>query len=213
MIKGKKIKIVIADDHSITRDGIKILLKIQDDIELIGEASNGKEAIELCSKLKPDVVLMDLQMPLLNGIDAIRAIREKNPGIKLIALTSFADKKLVGDALRAGAISYIVKNISPEKLIEAIKSAFSGETYFSPEAARSVVEEMHDRSQNKYNLTDQELKILSYVVQGFSNKKIASELVLSHNTIKFHISNILSKLRASSRAQAAVIATKEKLLD
>jgi NarL family two-component system response regulator LiaR len=209
----KKMKIIIADDHAITRDGIKTLLKIHEDIELVGEAKNGKEAIELCSKLKPDVILMDLEMPILDGVTAIGTIREKDPDIKIIALTSFTDKKLIGDALRAGAISYIVKNISPAKIIEAIRNSFSGETYLSPEVAKLVVEEMRERSQNKYNLTEQELKILSYIVKGLSNKEIANRLVVSHNTIKFHISNIFSKLRASSRAQAAVIATKERLVD
>jgi NarL family two-component system response regulator LiaR len=209
---NKNIRVIIADDHTITRDGIKTLLSIYKDFNLIGEATNGREAISLCKKLNPDVVLMDLDMPVMDGVSAIRSIIENNPDTKIVALTSFGDKKLVGDAIKAGATSYIIKNVSPEKIVEAIRDAFNGKVSLSPEATRAIIEAIKEPGSRIPSLTKQELKILELIVEGKSNKEIAGELYISDHTVKFHISNIFSKLGASTRAEAAVIATQQHLL-
>ena len=212
MTEKNNIRILVVDDHTITREGIKTLLSIHDDFELVGEASDGKQAIEMCKKVKPDVVLMDLDMPVLGGIEATGSIRAYNPDIKVIALTSFAEKKLVSEAIRAGAISYIVKNISPAKIAEIIRDAFIGKSNLSPEATRAVIEEIKEPSKNKLSFTKQEMNILSLIVKGYSNKEIARELYVSQNTVKFHISNILSKIGAGTRAEAVAIAIKNNLV-
>ena len=212
MKKNKNIRILVVDDHTITRDGLKALLSIYDDLDYAGEASNGEEAIELCKKIRPDVVLMDIEMPLMNGIDAASIIKEENPDIKIIALTSFADKKLVSQAIRAGATSYIIKNVSTEIIANSIRDAYAGKSNLSPEATRAMIEEIKEPSPDKFSLTKQEMNILDLVVKGYSNKAIAGKLYISEHTVKFHIGNILSKLGASTRTEAATIATRNKLV-
>ena len=212
MKKNKNIRILVVDDHTITRDGLKALLSIYDDLDYAGEASNGEEAIELCKKIRPDVVLMDIEMPLMNGIDAASIIKEENPDIKIIALTSFADKKLVSQAIRAGATSYILKNVSTEIIADSIRDAYAGKSNLSPEATRAMIEEIKEPSPDKFSLTKQEMNILDLVVKGYSNKAIAGKLYISMHTVKFHIGNILSKLGASTRTEAAAIATRNKLV-
>ncbi len=212
MKKDKNIRVLVADDHSITRSGIKTLLAIYDDLEYIGEANNGKEAVEMCKKIKPDVVLMDLDMPLMDGVDATNIIKEENPDIKIVALTSFAEKKLVAEAIKAGATSYILKNVSPETIANTIRDAFAGKSNLSPEATQAIVEEIKEPSTNKFSLTKQEMNILELIVKGYSNKAIAGELYISQHTVKFHISNILSKIGAATRTEAAAIATRDKLI-
>lgn len=213
MKKSKVIRILIADDHSITRSGLKTILSVYDDLSLVGEAKNGVEAIDMCNKVNPDIVLMDLDMPVMDGVTAIIKIRKKYPDIKIIALTSFVDKQLVRDALNAGAISYIIKNISPNELTDVIRDSFYGKTTLAPEATKAVVEELKNPSIEKFNLTIQEYKILELLAKGSSNKEMAKKLFISNNTVKFHISNILNKLGATSRTEAAFIATKNNLID
>jgi len=213
MNEAKKVRILVADDHAITRDGLKTLIGLYDDFELIDEAKNGKEAVDLCLELCPDVVLMDLEMPVMGGIEAIGEIKKHNPDTKVIALSSFADNKMVKDAIKAGAISYIIKNISPHELAGCIRDAHSGKSCFSPEATEVMVSEIRYPSGGISALTDKEKEILIMITRGYSNKIIAKELYVSENTIKFHISNILSKLGVSNRAQAAAMAVKENLLD
>jgi NarL family two-component system response regulator LiaR len=212
MKKNRNIRILVVDDHSITRDGVKALLSIYEDLDYAGGANNGKEAVEMCKKIKPDVVLMDIEMPVMDGIDAASIIREENPAIKIIALTSFADKKLVGAAIKAGAISYILKNVSPDKIAETIRDAFAGKSNLSPEATQAIIEEVKEPSPNKFSFTKQEMNILNLIVKGYSNKTIASKLYISQHTVKFHIGNILSKLGAETRTEAAAIATRNKLV-
>jgi two-component system, NarL family, response regulator LiaR len=212
MKKEKIIKILVADDHSITREGIKTLLSVYDDLMHIGEAANGQEAVDACKKLRPDVVLMDMDMPILDGVSATRAIKAENKDIKILALTSFADKKLIRNAIQAGASGYIIKNISPAELAEAIRSSFYGQTALSPEATEAIVEEMKEPGTKDFRLTEQELKILKLLSMGETNKRISEELFISPHTVKFHLSNIFSKLGASTRAQAAFIANKNNLL-
>jgi len=206
------IKVIIADDHAITRSGIRTILSIYDDIELIGEASNGKEVVSKCEESIPDVILMDLDMPVLDGVEATRMIKKRYPDIQIIALTSFASKKHVSEAIKAGANSYIIKNISPDEIVKAIHKAFAGETSLSPEATISLMEGIKEPSVSEESLTGQEKKILAYIVKGFSNKKIAEELYISDNTVKFHISNLLYKLNAANRAEAAAIAIKNDFI-
>ena len=211
--ESKNIRILIADDHSITRSGIKTLISVYDDLTLVGEAANGAEAITMCDEVSPDVILMDINMPVIDGIEATVKIREKYPNIKIIALTSYVDKKLVKDILKAGAISYIIKNISPDELVKTIRDAYLGKTTFSSEASKVVVEELTNPSQERFNLTGKEHEVLKLLSKGSSNKDIAKELFISNHTVKFHISNILNKLGAVSRTEAVFVATKNNLVD
>ena len=211
--ESKNIRILIADDHSITRSGIKTLISVYDDLTLVGEAANGAEAITMCDEVSPDVILMDIYMPVIDGIEATVKIREKYPNIKIIALTSYVDKKLVKDILKAGAISYIIKNISPDELVKTIRDAYLGKTTFSSEASKVVVEELTNPSQERFNLTGKEHEVLKLLSKGSSNKDIAKELSISRHTVKFHISNILNKLGAVSRTEAVFVATKNNLVD
>ena len=211
--ESKNIRILIADDHSITRNGIKTFISVYDDLTLVGEAANGAEAIAMCDEVSPDVILMDINMPIIDGIEATVKIREKYPNIKIIALTSYVDKKLVKDILKAGAISYIIKNISPDELVKTIRDAYLGKTTFSSEASKVVVEELTNPSQERFNLTGKEHEVLMLLSKGSSNKDIAKELFISSHTVKFHISNILNKLGAVSRTEAVFVATKNNLVD
>jgi DNA-binding NarL/FixJ family response regulator len=210
--KKQSIRILLADDHSITRNGLKTILSLYDDMVLVGEASNGMDAIKICKKTNPDIILMDLDMPIMDGVSATGIIRKECPGVKVIALTSFTDKKLVNNAIKAGASSYIVKNISPDELIKAIRSTFLGKIILSPQAVEAIVEEIKDPSVKKFNLTTQELNVLEFLVKGCSNKVIAQKLFISNHTVKFHVTSILSKLGAGTRTEAAYIATQQNLL-
>jgi len=213
-MKGKKkgIRILIADDHSITRNGLKTILSLYDDMVLVGEASNGKDAIKICKETNPDIILMDLSMPILDGVSATSVIGKECPGgVRIIALTSFTDKKLVRKAIKAGISSYIVKNISPGNLINTIRSTFLGKTILSPEAAEAIIEEVKNPSVKKFNLTTQELNVLEFMVKGCSNKEIAQKLFISNYTVKFHITSILNKLGAATRTEAAYIAMQQDL--
>ena len=209
----KNIKVMIVDDHAITRAGLKTLLSVYDDLVFVGEACNGLEALDSFGKFFPDVILMDLDMPVMDGISAIKNIKSKNPRIKFIALTSFSDKKLVRDAIKAGASGYVIKNIGPTELAETIRDCFLGKIKLAPEAMEAVIDEIQEPHYEKMQLTEQELKILKLLAKGLSNIKIAKELFISHHTVKFHISNLLSKLGASTRAEAVAIAAREKLID
>ncbi len=206
------IKVVIADDHPLVRKGIKTLLGVYDDIEVIGEAENGQEALEICEGYKPDIVLMDLIMPGAGGIETTREISKNWPNIKVVILTSFVDKKLIEDSLKAGAIGYVLKNITGDKLVETIRNADKGKSTLSSEASDFLISNMKKPSVSDYKLTSQEKKILACLVEGLSNKMIARKLVLSLSTVKFHVSNILNKMGASNRAEAVSVALKNKLV-
>ena len=206
------IRVLIVDDHPMVRHGINVLLGAYDDIEVVGEAENGREAVEMCEKHKPDIVLMDLMMPEVNGIEATRIIQKNWSDIKVVTLTSFIDKNLIADSLKAGAIGYVLKNISGDNLVSTIRDADKGKSTLSSEASDFLISNLKTPPVIDYQLTTQEKKIVACLVEGMSNKMITRKLILSLSTVKFHVSNILNKLGASSRAEAVSIALKNNLI-
>jgi two-component system, NarL family, response regulator LiaR len=212
MNTSQTIQVLLVDDHNVVRSGLATFLRAYEDLELVGEAKNGLEAIQLCHQKKPDVVLMDLMMPEMDGIAATRAILAECPAIKIIAMTSFEDEQLVQGVLAAGAISYLIKNVTSEELAKAIREAVSGRSTLSPEAARVLIQATRPTEQPSFDLTQREREVLNLVVQGQSNQQIAQALVISITTVKAHISSILSKLQVSSRAEASAYAIKHKLV-
>jgi len=202
---------MLVDDHNVVRSGLATFLRAYDDLELVAEAKNGVEAVRMCHEKQPDVILMDLVMPEMDGIAATRAILADSPEIKIIAMTSFEDEKLVQGVLAAGAISYLIKNVTADELAKAIRDAVSGRSTLSPEAARVLVQATRPTKQPLFDLTEREREVLQLVVNGHSNQQIAETLVISITTVKAHISNILSKLQVSSRAEAITYALKNKL--
>jgi NarL family two-component system response regulator LiaR len=203
---------MLVDDHNVVRSGLATFLKAYADLELVAEARNGLEAVELCRQKKPGVILMDLMMPKMDGIAATRAIMAGCPEMKIIAMTSFEDEQLVQGVLAAGAISYLLKNVTSDELAKAIRDAVSGRSTLSPEAASALVHATRPTHQPTYDLTEREKEVLNLVVQGYSNQQIAETLVISLATVKAHISSILSKLGVSSRAEAIAFAIKHKLV-
>jgi two-component system, NarL family, response regulator LiaR len=208
----EKIRVLVVDDHTIVRKGIRALLAEIDDIELVGEAGDGQEAIAQVEALQPDVVLMDLVMPEMDGAAATRAIKACCPEIRVVALTSFREEELVQGALRAGAIGYLLKNVSADKLAEAIRAACAGRPTLAPEATEALIQATVRPPEPSFDLTPRELEVLALVVRGLSNAEIAQELVVSRSTIKFHVSSILSKLGAGSRTEATALAVQHRLL-
>jgi NarL family two-component system response regulator LiaR len=205
------IQVMLVDDHNVVRSGLATFLRAYDDLELVAEAKNGKEAVKLCREKKPDVILMDLMMPEMDGIAATKAILAEYPEIKIIAMTSFEDEQLVQGVLAAGAISYLIKNVTSDELAKAIREAASGRSTLSPEAARVLVQATRPTYHPTFDLTEREREVLQLVVKGHSNQQIAESLVISIPTVKAHISNILSKLQVSSRTEAIAYAIKHKL--
>jgi NarL family two-component system response regulator LiaR len=212
MNNAQNVRVMLVDDHNVVRSGLATFLRAYDDLELVAEARNGLEAVRLCREKQPDVILMDLMMPEMDGIEATHAILAEYPEIKIIAMTSFEDQQLVQGVLAAGAISYLIKNVTSDELAKAIRDAYSGRSTLSPEAARVLVQATRPSKQPLFDLTEREQEVLSLVVQGHSNQKIADALVISITTVKAHISNILSKLGVSSRSEAIAYAIKHKLV-
>ncbi len=212
MDNSQLIRVMLVDDHNVVRSGLATFLRAFNDLELVAEAKNGREAVRLCREKNPDVILMDLMMPEMDGIAATKAILAEYPEIKIIAMTSFEDEQLVQGVLAAGAISYLIKNVSSEELAKAIRDAASGRSTLSPEAARVLIQATRPMKQPLFDLTDREHEVLTLVVQGQSNQQIADKLVISLATAKAHISSILSKLQVSSRTEAIAYAIKHKLV-
>lgn len=210
-----KISVLIVDDHAVVRQGLSSLLGLQEDIEVVGEAVNGLEAVEQTNRLLPDVVLMDLIMPQVDGIEATRRIRAISPSTQVIVLTSFGEDEKVFAAIKAGALSYLLKNVSPADLVKAVQAAYRGEAQLHPEIARKLMDELSlgPRRQTPEELTERELEVLRLIARGQSNREIARELVISEKTVKTHVSNILSKLHLADRTQAAIYALREGLAD
>jgi two-component system, NarL family, response regulator LiaR len=208
----QKIRVMLVDDHNVVRSGLAAFLRAYKEFELVGEARNGLEAIQLCHRLNPDVILMDLVMPEMDGIAATRSILEDCPDIKIIAMTSFEEEELVQGVLSAGAISYLLKNITADELAKAIRDAVSGKSTLSPEAAQVLVQATRPTKQPYADLTEREMEVLRLVVQGQSNQQIADGLVISVATVKAHISSILAKLQVASRAEAIAFALKHKIV-
>ena len=209
---SQTIRVMLVDDHNVVRSGLATFLKAYDDLELVGEARNGVEAVNLCHRYKPDVILMDLMMPEMDGIAATRAILADCPEIKIVAMTSFEEEELVQGVLAAGAISYLLKNVTSDELAAAIRAASLGKSTLSPEAARVLVQATRPTKQPWLELTEREVQVLNLVVQGQSNRQIADAMFISVATVKAHISNILSKLQVSSRTEAIAYAIKHKIV-
>lgn len=206
------IKVLLVDDHAVVRSGLGAVLLSYDDLTLVGEAGNGEEAVYLCEKLQPDVVLMDLMMPVMDGVAATTAIKKQWPRTNIIALTSFKEKEMVEGALKAGAMSYLLKNVSANELVTAIRGAVAGQPRLSPEAAQVLIQDIKEPPAQTYDLTDREKEILALIVEGLPNTTIAERLFVSQSTIKFHVSNILSKLGVTSRTEAVALALKHHLI-
>jgi NarL family two-component system response regulator LiaR len=212
MMESAPIKVLLVDDHAVVRSGLGAVLLSYDDMTLVGEAGNGEEAVRLCNKLQPDVVLMDLMMPVMDGVAATAAIKKQWPKINIIALTSFKEKEMVEGALKAGAMSYLLKNVSANELVTAIRGAVAGQPRLSPEAAQVLIQNVKAPPAETYDLTEREKEILELMVAGLPNTAIAERLVVSQSTVKFHVSNVLSKLGVSSRTEAVALALKHNLV-
>jgi len=207
----KPIRVLLVDDHAMVRQGIATFIETQDDIQLIGEAANGREAIARVAELAPDVVLMDLQMPEMDGITATREIKARYPAVKILALTSFVNEGQITPALQAGASGYLLKDISADGLMKAIRAAHHGETPLAPAVARKLIEGVaapSDQARALAQLTEREREVLALLGRGMSNKEIAAQLSISEKTAKFHVSSILGKLDLHDRTQAALFAVK-----
>ena len=212
LLTPKPIRVMIVDDHMMVRRGLATFLKIFDDLELAGEAENGEAAVQLCTKVQPDVILMDMVMPIMDGAAATRAIRLQFPQIQVIALTSFKEGELIKNALEAGAIGYLLKDVSADDLVRAIRAAHSGRATLSPEAAQILVETANLPPVPGGDLTEREREVLVLMIEGLNNTQIAGRLTVSPSTIKSHVSNILSKLGVASRTEAVTLALRNKIV-
>jgi two-component system, NarL family, response regulator LiaR len=213
-MNANAIRVLLTDDHSIVRKGIRALLATEKDIEVVGEAANGREALDLEEKLRPDVVLMDMVMPQMDGIEAIRHITARRPGARILVLTSFAADDKVFPAIKAGALGYLLKDSAPEELVEAIHQVHRGQPSLHPTIARKLLDELSrpaSRPPTPDPLTDREVEVLRLVAKGKSNRQIADEMIISEATVRTHVSNILGKLHLASRTEAALYALREGL--
>lgn len=210
----KAIRVLLADDHDVVRKGLHALLETEDKIEIVGEAVDGVEAVLKARALRPDVILLDLQMPRKNGIEVIGEIKQENPDARILVLTSFSDDEKVFAAIKAGALGYLLKETSEAELLQAVQDVYLGESSLHPAIARKLIRELNRPStlpQSDEPLTEREVEVLVNVAQGLSNQDIADLLVISERTVRTHVSNILSKLQLANRTQAALYALKEGL--
>jgi NarL family two-component system response regulator LiaR len=210
------IRILIADDHAIVREGLRALISTKPDMELVGEAADGVEAVLKARSLQPDVILLDLVMPRKDGIEAIGEIKQENPEARILVLTSFAEDEKVFPAIQAGALGYLLKDSSPQELLKAIREVYRGESSLHPTIARKLIRELHrppgSLPPTEEPLTEREVEVLSLVARGLSNQEIADRLVVSERTVRTHVSNILGKLHLANRTQAALYAVREGLV-
>lgn len=218
MSDPEKIRVLIVDDHQIVRQGLRNFLELNEDIAVIGEAADGIAALESATELKPDVILMDLVMPRMDGITATMEIKKKNPEVMVIALTSFTEDDKVIPAIQAGACSYLLKDVSPDDLVEAIRAASKGEARLHPDVTRKLMQQVSkpapaQKEPLPAEITERELDVIRLVAHGKSNQEIASELVISEKTVKTHMSNIFSKLGLVDRTQLAIYAIKNNLVN
>jgi two-component system, NarL family, response regulator LiaR len=210
--QSQPIRVLIVDDHLMVRRGLATFIKVFDDLELVGEAETGEDAITLCADVLPDVILMDMVLPNMDGAAATRAIRKMYPKIQIIALTSFKEGVLIKNALEAGAIGYLLKNISAEELAQAIRNAYTGRSTLSPEAEQAFIKTTNQPPAPGLTLTKRELEVLFLMVEGLNNTQIAGRLKVKPSTIKSHVSNIISKLEVSSRTEAVTLALRQKIV-
>jgi NarL family two-component system response regulator LiaR len=209
------IRVLIADDHAVVRQGLRTFLELQDDIEVVADVAEGSAAVELTLDRGPDVVLMDLVMPGIGGVDAIRIIREQRPEVRVLVLTSFGEDEQIFPAVRAGAAGYLLKDVEPQELVRAIRAAHEGEALLHPAVAARLMEEFssgHGRPGAESSLTGREREVLELIGHGLPNKLIARELGIAEKTVKTHVSAILSKLGVTDRTQAALYAVRNGLL-
>jgi NarL family two-component system response regulator LiaR len=209
---SQSIRVMIVDDHTMVRKGLATILKVFDDLLLVGEAENGTEAIKLCSEAEPNVILMDMVMPDMDGATTTRVIRQQFPQVQIIALTSFKEGNLVKNALEAGAIAYLLKDVSADELARAIRAAHAGRATLSPEAAQAFVETSNLPPVPGFDLTEREREVLALMVEGLNNTQIAGRLTVSPSTIKSHVSHILSKLGVASRTEAVTLALRNHIV-
>jgi NarL family two-component system response regulator LiaR len=211
-----KISLLITDDHALVRQGIRAFLELQPDLTVIGEADSGEAAVRMAVELAPDVVLMDLVMPGIGGVEATRQVKQVSPHTQIIVLTSYHEDEYIFPALRAGALSYVLKDISPDELADTVRKAARGESMLHPRVASRVVQELRGARRDTPNLftelSDREIEVLRLIADGLSNAEIASKLVISEKTVKGHVSNILGKLHMMDRTQAAVLAWQQGLV-
>lgn len=216
MTEIKTIRVLIADDHPIIRDSLRALIATEPDLELVGEAVDGEEAVKKTNYLKPDVILMDLVMPVKDGLQAISEIKRMHPEVSILVLTSFSDEDKVFPAIRAGALGYLLKDSSPQELLKAIHDVYRGEASLHPSIALQLIREINrpsDLPPVDNPLSERELEVLKLVAQGLTNQEIATRLVLSEWTVRTHVRNILGKLHLANRTQAALFALREGLAD
>jgi NarL family two-component system response regulator LiaR len=211
IISSEPIRVMLVDDHAMVRKGLATFLKTFDDLQLAGEAENGLAAIKLCGEILPDVVLMDMVMPDMDGAAATRIIRQKYPQVQVIALTSFKEGELIKTALEAGAIAYLLKDVSADDLVWAIRAAHAGRATLSPEAAQSLVETANQPPTPGLDLTEREREVLALMIEGLNNTQIAGRLTVSPSTIKSHVSNVLAKLGVASRTEAVTLALRQRI--
>lgn len=209
---NKPVRVMLVDDHTMVRKGLATFLNVFDDLQLVGEAENGAGAIKLCGEVLPDVVLMDMVMPDMDGAAATKMIRQKYPHIQILVLTSFKEGELIKNALEAGAIGYLLKDVSAADLARAIRAAYAGRVTLSPEAAQSLVETTNLPPAPGLDLTEREREVLSLMVDGLSNMQISVKLGVSSSTIKSHVSNVLSKLGVTSRTEAVSLALRNHIV-
>jgi NarL family two-component system response regulator LiaR len=210
---GEAIRVLIADDHAVVREGLRTFLDLQDGIEVVGEAADGDEAIREAERLQPDVILIDLVMPRLDGVQAMRELRERVPRARAVVLTSFLDDKHLLPAMRAGAAGYLLKSAQPQELARAVRAAVAGEALIDPAVAARLVETLEEgRDERVEQLTPREREVLALIGRGLPNKRIADELGIAEKTVKVHVSHVLAKLGVDDRTQAALFAVREGLV-
>jgi NarL family two-component system response regulator LiaR len=215
--ESHRIRVLIADDHPLVRNGVRLLLDTVEDMVLVGEAANGYEALDLARSLRPDILLLDLVMPQMDGLEVLKRIKEDLPDVRVLVVTSFADDDKVFPAIRAGALGYFLKEASPDLMVQAIRDVYRGELWLHPTVARKVIRELSEPPKSLLRtgspLTARELDVLRLIARGLSNQAIADELVISAKTVRYHVSHILHKLHLATRTQAALYAVQEGLSD
>jgi NarL family two-component system response regulator LiaR len=214
-----KIRVLLVDDHEIVRQGLRTFLELQTDFEIAGEGANGIEAVALAAELQPDIILLDLVMPEMDGGEATRRIMLSNPDARILILSSFSDDDNVLPAIRAGAMGYLLKDIAPDDLADALREAYQGRAQLHPDIARKLMSHVQEGKQDSSetqslidDLTEREMEVLQCIGRGLSNREIATELHISHKTVKTHVSNLLSKLHRADRTQAAIFAIRQGLV-
>jgi NarL family two-component system response regulator LiaR len=210
-VPSQPIRVMLVDDHTMVRHGLATFLRVYDDLQLVGEAESGEVAIQLCAEVKPDVILMDMVLPVMDGATATHTIRQQFPQVQVIALTSFKEGELIKRALDAGAIGYLLKDVSADELARAIRAAHGGRATLSPEAAQALIQTTNQPPAPGFDLTEREREVLILMIEGLNNTQIAGKLGVSPSTIKSHVSNILSKLGVASRTEAVTLALRNHI--